>query len=174
MGYDPESNTYICAAGKRLSETQQKKTRAASGLEIVTSIYECADCTGCPLKEKCIRACGSKKPLEERHKVLHVSKRFARQREDMEAKISTPKGQLLRVNRSIQAEGTFAYIKQDLDFRRFLLRGEAKVAAEWLLFSLVSFACIIKRKRAAWEAALWFRSLSPPVCKLFFSIAPPK
>ena len=136
MGYDPESDAYICAAGKRLTETRQKKSHLTSGLEIVTSIYECADCGGCPLKEKCIRACGSKKPLEERHKVIYVSKRFARQREEMEAKISTPKGQLLRINRSIQAEGTFAYIKQDLEFRRFLLRGKVKVAAEWLLFSL--------------------------------------
>ena len=54
----------------------------------------------------------------------------------MEAKITTPKGQLLRINRSIQAEGAFSYIKQDLDFRRFLLRGKVKIAAEWLLFSL--------------------------------------
>ena len=136
MKYDQESNTYTCAAGKRLTETREKRTHTRSGLEIITSIYECAECAGCPLKEKCIRACGSKKPLEERHKVIYVSKRFARQREEMEAKISTERGQLLRVNRSIQAEGTFAYIKQDLDFRRFLLRGNAKVAAEWLLFSL--------------------------------------
>lgn len=83
----------------------------------------------------CIRAYGSKKPLEERHKVLHVSKRFAEHWEAMEAKLS-PKGCLLRVNRSIQAEGTFAYVKQALDFRRFLLRGNTKVAAEWLLSSL--------------------------------------
>ena len=54
----------------------------------------------------------------------------------MEAKISSPKGCLLRVNRSIQAEGNFAYVKQDFDFRRFLLRGNMKAAAEWLLFSL--------------------------------------
>ena len=87
-------------------------------------------------KEKCICACGSKKPLEERHKVIYVSKRFAKQRQAMEAKICSPKGCLLRVNRSIQAEGNFAYVKQDLDFRRFLLRGNTRVTAEWLLFSL--------------------------------------
>ena len=58
------------------------------------------------------------------------------QRQAMEAKICSPKDGLLRVNRSIQAEGNFAYVKQDLDFRRFLLRGNVKVAAEWLLFSL--------------------------------------
>lgn len=136
MLYDEEANTYTCASGKLLKETREKKTHSASGLEITTSVYECGECDGCPLKEKCIRACGSKKPLEERHKVLYVSKRFAEQREAMEAKISSPKGCLLRVNRSIQAEGNFAYVKQDLDFRRFLLRGNTKVAAEWLLFSL--------------------------------------
>ena len=136
MAYDAQTDTYTCANGKLLQRTQEKKTHTASGLEIATSVYECNECDGCPLKEKCIRACGSKKPLEERHKVIYVSKRFARQRQAMEAKISSPKGCLLRVNRSIQAEGNFAYVKQDLDFRRFLLRGSTKVAAEWLLFSL--------------------------------------
>ncbi|MGT3055222.1 hypothetical protein, partial [Enterococcus gallinarum] len=29
-------------------------------------------------------------------------------------------GCLLRVNRSIQAEGSFAQLKQDMDFRRFM------------------------------------------------------
>ena len=136
MAYDAQTDTYTCANGKLLQRTREKKTHTASGLKIATSVYECNECDGCPLKEKCIRACGSKKPLEERYKVIYVSKRFARQRQAMEAKISSPKGCLLRVNRSIQAEGNFAYVKQDLDFRRFLLRGNMKVAAEWLLFSL--------------------------------------
>lgn len=136
MAYDAQADAYTCANGKQLQRTQEKKTHTASGLEIATSVYECNECDGCPLKEKCIRACGSKKPLKERHKVIYVSKRFAEQRQAMEAKISSPKGCLLRVNRSIQAEGNFAYVKQDLDFRRFLLRGSTKVAAEWLLFSL--------------------------------------
>lgn len=136
MAYNAQTDTYTCANGKLLQKTQEKKTHTASGLEITTSVYECGECDGCPLKEKCIRACGSKKPLKERHKVIYVSKRFAEQRQAMEAKISSPKGCLLRVNRSIQAEGNFAYVKQDLDFRRFLLRGSTKVAAEWLLFSL--------------------------------------
>lgn len=136
MPYDAQGDTYTCANGKRLTETRQKKSKTAAGFEITTSIYECAECEGCPLKEKCIRACGSKKPLEERHKVLYVSKRFSTQRKAMEEKINSLKGKLLRVNRSIQAEGNFAFVKQDLDFRRFLLRGNAKVSAEWLLLSL--------------------------------------
>ena len=114
----------------------EKHSKSRSGLPLTTTVYECSECAGCPMKEKCIKACGSKKALEERHKVIYVSKRFARQRKEMEAKISSPKGILLRVNRSIQAEGTFAFVKEDMNFRRFLLRGSVKVNAEWLLYSL--------------------------------------
>lgn len=56
----------------------------------------------------------------------------------MEKKISTAEGILLRVNRSIQAEGVFAAIKEDLNFRRFLTRGNANVTVEWYLVETVS------------------------------------
>ena len=54
----------------------------------------------------------------------------------MEAKISTDEGKMLRMNRSIQAEGVFAYTKTDLEFRRFMTRGTAKVGAEWTLLAM--------------------------------------
>ena len=67
---------------------------------------------------------------------LDVSKYFAKQREAMEKKISTEEGILLRVNRSIQAEGVFAYTKEDLDFRKFLLRGTENISAECFLMAI--------------------------------------
>ena len=90
-----------------------------------------------PVKEKCIRQKkNDKTPLEDRIKRLNVSKYFVRQREAMEKKISTEEGILLRVNRSVQSEGVFAMIKEDLNFRRFLTRGNANVMAEWYLVSM--------------------------------------
>mgnify|MGYP003272745241 CR=1 FL=1 len=70
------------------------------------TVYECANCKECPVKEKCIR-----------------------QREVIEQKISTEEGILLRVNRSIQSEGVFAMIKENMNFRRFLIRG---IPMSWL------------------------------------------
>ena len=68
--------------------------------------------------EKCIRQKKTDKiPLEERVKRLNVSKYFVAQREIMEEKICTDEGIQLRVNRSIQAEGVFAMIKEDMEFR---------------------------------------------------------
>jgi hypothetical protein len=136
MAYDAEADSYICANEKTITFDGVKKTKSQSGFEMETSVYSCKDCAGCPLKEKCIRACGSKKPMAERSKVIYVSKRFARQRETMEERINTAEGKLIRVNRSIQAEGVFAMVKEDMGFRRFLLRSAVKVEVEWTLLSL--------------------------------------
>lgn len=136
MGYDADKDSYTCAGGKQITFDHDKKSVSKSGFELTTSVYSCKECAGCPLKEKCIRAGGSKKPLEERSKVIYVSRRFASQREAMEEKINSEQGKLLRVNRSIQAEGTFAMVKEDMSFRRFLLRGSVKVEVEWTLLSL--------------------------------------
>ena len=137
MEYNPQSDTYTCAAGKPIRYDHDKHSKSANGLEISTSVYVCDHCKGCPLKAKCIRA-RSKKPLEERSKVIYVSKRFAAQRAAMEAKINTPEGKLLCVNRSIQAEGTFALTKQDLNYRRFLCRGRQRISTEWSLLSIAA------------------------------------
>lgn len=52
----------------------------------------------------------------------------------MEPPNQSQEGILLLVNRSSQVEGAFGVLKQDLNFRRFLLRGQVKVQIElWLL-----------------------------------------
>lgn len=61
---------------------------------------------------------------------MNVSKYFVKQREAMEEKISTEEGILLRVNRTIQSEGVFAMVKEDMNFRPFLTRGNSNVMAE--------------------------------------------
>ena len=133
MTYLAETDEYICVQGKRLILAERKKQKTKTGFLTDTSVYRCEDCSGCPCKEKCIRKGTSKKPLEERTKSLYVNKNFLRQRDEMEQRISSEEGCLLRVNRSIQAEGTFAMIKEDMRFRRFLTRGKYNVTVEWLL-----------------------------------------
>ena len=40
------------------------------------------------------------------------------------------------MNRSIQAEGSFAQVKQDMNFRRFMCRGQRNVLAESVLLAM--------------------------------------
>ena len=135
MVYDAQKDIYLCAGGKELHPSATRHYTTKSGYVTETTIYQCEDCSHCPLKKQCIKS-KSKEPWETRGKKIYVSKTFQRQRQEMTAKIQTTEGKLLRANRSIQAEGTFAVVKEDQGFRRFFLRGRYKVEAEWILLSL--------------------------------------
>ncbi len=51
-------------------------------------------------------------------------------------RILSDEGILLRINRSIQAEGSFGELKQDMQFRRYLSRGTSNVLAESILLAM--------------------------------------
>ena len=68
--------------------------------------------------------------MEKRNKVLMVSKTMSQKRaEDLE-RIISEYGTMFRMNRSIQAEGSFADVKEDMNFRRYLYSGKANALAE--------------------------------------------
>lgn len=69
---------------------------------------------------------------------MQVSKRFVQQRAESLKRITSEKGTLLRMNRSIQSEGAIGVIKQDYGFRQFLLRGHKKVMTEILLVAMAN------------------------------------
>ena len=135
MTYDAESDSYTCYMGHSITATCEKKSISKSGYIKTTTVYSCAQCGGCPHKAKCIKG-SSKKPLEERSKNMYVSKTFQRQRSEMQERIQTEEGIRLRVNRSIQVEGAFGVLKQDMSFRRFMMRGQKNVQTELHLIAL--------------------------------------
>lgn len=136
MDYNEEEDYYTCRNGKKLKTDSIKIKKSKTGYESKKTIYVCEDCSNCNYKSSCIKGNNSKAPLEERTKKFETSKEFNRQRKaDLERIIST-EGCLLRMNRSIQAEGSFAQLKQDMNFRRFMSRGKNNVLAESILLAL--------------------------------------
>ena len=128
MGYDETTDTYTCHAGRSLSPLFIKRQKSKSGYESEVTVYECEDCTGCPYKEKCTRAKGSKR--------LYISKSFLEKRQESYENILSETGIKYRMNRSIQVEGAFGVLKNDYEFQRFLLRGKTKVKLEILLLCM--------------------------------------
>ena len=136
MIYDEKEDVYRCKAGKKLTVTGTKKSTSKTGYVSEKTQYTCEDCSNCEYKKDCIKGNNSKMPLEERTKRLEVSKVFQEKRtEDLE-RILTDKGCQLRMNRSIQAEGSFASIKEDMSFRRYLCKGNKNVLAESILVAM--------------------------------------
>lgn len=136
MDYNEEQDFYTCRNGKQLKNEGIKTTKSKTGYESEKTIYNCEDCSNCSYKSKCIKGNNSKTPLEQRTKRFETSKKFNRQRKEDFERIISDEGCLLRVNRSIQAEGSFAQIKQDMNFRRFMCRGQKNVLAESILLAL--------------------------------------
>ena len=136
MEYHADRDSYIYRNGRELTVTNERRSKTASGYVSVKTYYRSPDCTGCPYKTECIKGNNCKTPMEKRNKVLMVSKTMSQKRaEDLE-RITSEYGTMLRMNRSIQAEGSFADVKEDMNFRRYLYRGKANALAESILLAM--------------------------------------
>ncbi len=136
MVYDEEHDSYYCKNGKVLTAQYEKKEKTSSGYQRTVTVYKCGDCAGCPYKTGCIKGNNCKTPMEERQKVLYVSKKMKQQRQETLERITSEYGTQLRMNRSIQAEESFANIKEDMEFRRYLYRGKENVTAQSILLAI--------------------------------------
>ena len=136
MEYNPQSDIYTCKNGKHLTVDCIKSSKSKTGYVSQKTIYRCEDCTGCVYKSECIKGNNCKTPLEERTKVLQVAKTFIKYRQEDLERILSDEGILYRTNRSIQAEGSFGDLKQDMQFRRYLSKGTSNVLAESILLAM--------------------------------------
>ncbi|MFT8352403.1 transposase, partial [Clostridium saccharoperbutylacetonicum] len=136
MDYNEEQDFYTCQNDKQLRKESTKTKKSKTGYESKKTIYTCEDCSNCGYKSSCIKGNNSKTPLEQRTKRLETSKKFNRQRKEDLERIISEEGCILRINRSIQVEGSFAQVKQDMGFRRFMCRGQNNVLAESILLAM--------------------------------------
>ena len=136
MTYDEEENSYVCHNGKKLEWRCDTERTSKTGYTRVTSIYECKECKGCPCKTDCIHGNHCKTPMEERKKTLHVQKTLNAKRKECMERITSDYGKQLRMNRSIQVEGSFADIKADMGFRRYTYRGMENILAQSIILAI--------------------------------------
>ena len=130
MEYDAEEDCFICTQGRKLY-LRRECTENKDGQLITTAWYRCENCAGCPSRESCCKAKDTEQPKE-----IVLKKTFWEKRAISEHNIRTEHGVHLRMCRSIQSEGTFALLKNDFGFRRFLTKGKANVRTELFFLAL--------------------------------------
>lgn len=119
MKYLVDEDCFICANGKKLLFSRTVKRKNVSGYISEKSRYSCSDCEKCDIKERCLKKAKTKN--------IEFSKTFESLRELSNINIQTLEGKKLRMNRSIQAEGIFAYIKENMKYKRFRHRNKQKI-----------------------------------------------
>jgi len=131
-----EKDVYLCSEGRKLVVSGIRHAKSRTGFVSEKTCYTCKSCKDCPRKADCIHGNHSKQPLDERTKHFEVAKVFQQERQEDLARITSEHGIELRVNRSIQAEGAFADVKTDRNYRRFLTKGHVNVEAETILLAM--------------------------------------
>lgn len=131
MAYYEPDDYYLCKAGRILSRAGTTTETAKDGTQRELAIYRCEDCVGCPYRDACCKAKDPQRPKE-----VVICRELAQYRQASLDRITTQEGKLLRVNRSIQSEGSFGQLKNNRGFRRFLTGSNVKVTTELCLLAL--------------------------------------
>jgi transposase len=128
LPYDKSNDTYTCPNGKKIVFHHKENYKTLTGYISDCRIYECEDCTGCALREGCHKSVHNR-----RIKIRPVLNAY---RQEVKELLTSVEGKKLRSRRGIEVETVFAQIKQNMGFRRFLLRGTDKVKVEWGLLCI--------------------------------------
>ena len=128
MTYDPEGDTFTCKNGRKLHFSFAR--RNSGGPEPVRNYESGRGCKTCPYSGKCLTR---KVDKQTGRKHVSVMLGHMRARKKAELALRSRFGTEARMNRSIQAEGSFAEAKRNLDLRRFASGGIQRVLTEWII-----------------------------------------
>lgn len=90
-------------------------------------VYQCEDCSNCEHKEKCCKCEGNR--------VVRINEELTSFHKEVLNNLNSVQGALLRMNQSIQAEGTYGTIKWNRAYKRARRRGLKGVIFEISLIS---------------------------------------
>ena len=122
-----KDGTLRCPAGRAfLFEFRQNIKGNQYGRQ--EEVYQCESCAGCPYAEKCKKT--------DKNKTIHLNRELTSMHQDVIRNLESIQGVLLRMNRSIQSEGTFGIIKNDRWYKRIVRRGMNSVRLELFLVAI--------------------------------------
>lgn len=117
----------ICPNGKKFIFAYRKPIKGnLYGCQ--EEIYQCEDCSGCPYAEQCKKT--------DKNRTIRLNEELTAFHQEVLDNLESIHGALLRMNRSIQAEGSFGIMKYDRWYKRIARKGLKWVKLELLLVSL--------------------------------------
>jgi len=122
--YDEENDRYTCPNQQQLLFKYRTKKTDKYDFTREFKIYECEDCFGCPFRSLCTKA------KEGNNRKLMVNEKWEQQKEYVRAKLSEEKTSTIYRQRKIDVEPVFGFLKANLRFTRFSVRGKSKVENE--------------------------------------------
>jgi Transposase and inactivated derivatives len=123
---DKEGNMR-CPNGKKFKFAYRKNV-SGNQYGRQEEIYECEDCSDCPYAKQCKKT--------DKNRTVRVNEELTSMHKEVIENLESIHGALLRMNRSIQAEGTFGIIKKNRWYKRIVRRNLDSVKLEIFLVSI--------------------------------------
>ena len=117
----------VCSNGRRFIFKRHQHVRG-NKYGRTEELYECESCEGCPLKEKCSRS--------DENRTIRINRELTAIHREVLENLDSVQGALLRMNRSIQAEGTYGSMKWNRMYKRAFRRGLKDVILEFTLIAI--------------------------------------
>ena len=124
--YINENGNPECPNGKEFRYLYSRPVRG-NQFGRTEEMYQCEDCSDCQLKEQCCKCEGNR--------IVRINEELTKFHKEVLNNLNSTKDALLRMNRSIQAEGAFGIIKWNREYKRARRRGLKGVNFELALIS---------------------------------------
>ena len=109
-----ENGRPVCPGGKEFHYLTSRRVKY-NHYGRTEELWQCEDCSNCPLKTKCCKCAGNR--------VVSLNEELSGMHKEVIENLNSVHGALLRMNRSIQAEGAFGTIKWNRAYTRARRRG---------------------------------------------------
>lgn len=122
--YDIKEDSYTCPNNQKLFFSHLSKKQDKDGFTRMYRVYECEDCMACPLRALCTKA------KEGNNRKIFYNERWEQQKAYAKQLLSEKETGKIYGRRKIDVEPVFGFLKANLRFTRFSVRGKEKVKNE--------------------------------------------
>jgi transposase len=128
LHYNKDEDYYVCPMGQHMQNTGSYIKKTSTGFKQKITQYKATKCEGCPLNGVCHKSNGNR--------MIEINHNLNEHKIKANQNLLSEEGIKHRKKRCHDVEPVFANIKNNHNFKRFMLRGKEKVSIETGLLAL--------------------------------------
>ncbi len=122
--YDEASDSFRCPNDKKVAFQYLSNRTGKDNFTRSFKVYECEDCSDCPLRSHCTKA------KEGKNRKIYYNEKWEQQKAYTKQQLSEKETGKIYGKRKIDVEPVFGFLKANLRFTRMSVRGKKKVENE--------------------------------------------
>jgi len=120
--YNKEEDYYVCPMGQKMMNIGTYKQKTSTGFKQTITNYQAKNCSNCPLNGMCHKSKGNR--------IISINHHLNQHKQQAKENLQSEQGIVHRKKRCWDVEPMFGNVKNNHNYKRFMLRGLIKVNVE--------------------------------------------